>query len=146
MRWDTFHVLGISSPHNCSSLYAPPPASSRIRYGSSQLAENFPSFFLALLAILQTMSPVANDLGHRFTLYFQVARCLTAKLRIWAFSTNLDWRSRWVVIFWWFLNGSYSSRCRDGSPISTGIMASVPYTRLNGDSLVDDWGGTPVGL
>ena len=36
------------------------------------------------------------------------------------------------------LVGSYSSQRRDGSPISTGIMASAPYTSLNGDSFVAD--------
>ena len=89
-----FHVFGISLPDNCSSLYAPPPTSSRIRYRPSQLAENSPSFFLALLAIIQTKSPLANDRGHKFTLYFLAALCLAAKLRIWALSLNSDRRSR----------------------------------------------------
>jgi len=65
---------------------------------------------------------------------------LQTKLRIWAFSLSLDRRSRWVAMFWWFWAESYSSRRRDGSPISMGIMASTPYTRLNGDSFVVDWG------
>jgi len=45
-------------------------------------------------------------------------------------------------MFWWFCSGSYSSRRRDGSPISIGIMASASYTRLKGDSFVADWGYT----
>jgi len=97
-----------------------------MRYGPSQLAENLPSFFLALLAILQTKSLIANDRGHRFALYFLAALCLAASLRIWAFSLSSGKRSRWVAMFWWLWVGSYSSRCRDGSPISTGIMASAP--------------------
>jgi len=56
-----------------------------MQYGLSQLAENLPSLFLALLAILHTKSPIANDRGHRFALYFMAALCLAAKLRIWAF-------------------------------------------------------------
>jgi len=94
-----FHVLGISSSDNCSSLYAHPSASSCIRYGPSQLAENLPSFFLALLAILQTKSPLANDLGCRFALYFLVALYLAARLCIWAFSLNSGRRSRLVLMF-----------------------------------------------
>ena len=38
---------------------------------------------------------------------------------------------------------NYESCCScrmDGFPISTSIMASVPYTRLHGVSWVDDWG------
>ena len=93
-------MLGISSPDNCSSLYAPPPASSRIRYGPSQLVENLSSFFLALLPILQTKFPLTNDLGHKFALYLMIALCLAAKLHIWALSLNSDRRSRWVLMFW----------------------------------------------
>ena len=75
-------MLGISSPDSFSSQYAPLLASSRIRYESSQFAGNLPSFFLALLAILQTKSPFANDLRHKLALYFLAALCLAAKLRI----------------------------------------------------------------
>jgi len=82
LRWDTIHVFGISSPDNCFRQYAPPTASSRIRCGLSQFAENLPSFFLALLAILQNKSPVADDLEHRLALYFLAALRLAAKLRI----------------------------------------------------------------
>jgi len=39
-----------------------------------------------------------------------------------------------------FCSGSYSSHRRDGSSISTGIIASAPYTRLKRDSFVADWG------
>ena len=99
MRWDTFHVLGISSLDNCSSLYAPPPTSLCIWYWPSQLAENLSSFFLALLTILQTKYPLENNLGCRFALYFLVALCLAARLRIWAFSLNLGRRSRWCSCF-----------------------------------------------
>jgi len=73
--------------------------SSRMRYGPSQLAENLSSFFLALLTILHTKSPIVNDRGHRFALYFLVARRLTAKLRIWAFSLSSGRRSRCVAMF-----------------------------------------------
>jgi len=72
---------------------------SRMRYGPSQLAENLPSFFLALLAILHTKSPFMNDLGHRFALYFLAALCLAAKLRICAFFLSSGRRSRWVAMF-----------------------------------------------
>jgi len=87
-------VLGISFPDKCFRRYAPPPASSCMRYGPSQLAENLPSFFLALLAILHTKSPLTNNRGHRFALYFLAALCLAAKLRIWAFSLSSGRRSR----------------------------------------------------
>jgi len=97
-----------------------------MRYGPSQLAKNLPSFFLALLAILHTKSLMANDRGHRFALYFLAARCLAAKFRIWAFSLSSGRRSRCKAMFGWLWVGSYSSRHRDGSPISTGIMASAP--------------------
>ena len=63
-------------------------------YGPSQLAENLPSFFLALLAILHTKSPLMNDRGHRFALYFLAAIRLAAKLRIWAFSLSSGRRLR----------------------------------------------------
>jgi len=97
-----------------------------MRYGSSQLAENLPSFFLALLAILHTRSPTTNDRGCRFALYFLVAHCLAARLRIWAFSLSSGRRLRCKAMFWWLWVGSYSSRRRDGLPISTSIMASAP--------------------
>jgi len=69
---------------------------------------------------------MANDRGHRFALYFLAARCLATKLHIWAFSLSSGRRSRSMAMFWWLWVGSYSSRRRDGSPISTGIMASAP--------------------
>ena len=84
--------------------------------------------------------PLANDLGQKFALYFLAVICLAAKLRIWALSFNSDRKSRWVLMFWRFWTGSYNSRRSDGSPISTGIMASAPYTRLKGDLFVADWG------
>ena len=96
-----------------------------MRYGPSQLAENLPSFFLALLAILHTKSSITNDHGHKFVLYFLAALCLAARLRIWAFSLSSGRRSRCKAMFWWLWVGSYSSRRMDGSPISTGIVASA---------------------
>jgi len=93
-------VLGISSPDNCSRQYAPPPASSRMQYGPSKLAENLPSFFLALLAILHTRSLMTNDRGRRFALYLLAARRLATKLCIWAFSLSSGRRSRCRAMFW----------------------------------------------
>jgi len=69
---------------------------------------------------------MANDHGHRFALYFLAARCLAAKLHIWAFSLSSGRRSRCMAMFWWLWVGSYSSRHTDDSPISIGIMASSP--------------------
>jgi len=43
-----------------------------------------------------------------------------------------------VHIFWWFCSELYSCRCINGSPISTGIMASTLYIKLKGDSFVVD--------
>jgi len=97
-----------------------------MRYGPSQLGENLPSFFLALLAILHTRASMTNDRGCRFALYFLAAHCLAARLRIWAFSQSSGRRSKCKAMFWWLWVGSYSSRRRDGSPISTGIIASAP--------------------
>jgi len=77
---------------------------------------------------------------HKFALYLLAALCLTAMLWICALSLNSGSRSRWVHIFWWFWSGLYSSRRRDGSPISIGIMVFALYTRLKGDSFVADWG------
>jgi len=86
-----------------------------MRCGPSQLAENLSSFFLALLAILHTKSPMANDRGHRFALYFLAARCFAAKLRIWAFSLSSGRRSRCMTMFWWLWVGR--GVCQNGSHV-----------------------------
>ena len=69
-----------------------------------------------------------------------VALCFTAIFRICAFSRNLVNKSRWVHKFCSFWSWFYTCWCKEGSPISTGIISSAPWTKLKGDSLVADWG------
>ena len=135
-----FHVFSISSPDYCSHLQALTHESSRIRYGPSKLAENLPSFFLALLVILHTMSPLTKDRGQNFELYFLATLYFVAMFLICTFSRSSVSNSRLAHRFCWFLSQSYTCLRKDCSSISTGIIASAPYTKLKGDSLVADQG------
>jgi len=93
---------------------------SAIRNRPSQLLENLSPYLRVSLRIRQT-----KFLGLTFELYLLVARILPAFPLILALSLNSLMRS------------STTSKlfCRsEGSPISTGIIASVPYVRLYGVS------------
>ena len=96
----------------------------------SQLDENFPSFFLASLRILQTRSPFWKHLGRTFVLYRLEARALQAASRILLLSQNSLTKSRLTARLSSFRVRSNICRLMVGSATSTGIMASVPYVRL----------------
>jgi len=121
----TFHILGTILPNKNYKCYSPPSPTSRTRNSPSQFDENLLSDFLASLHILQTRSPLCNLLGRTFVLYLLDARSLHAASQILLSSRSSLMRSSPTARLSWL-----SCRLVDGSPTSTGIVASVPYVRL----------------
>jgi len=79
-------VLGSGSPESFFRRYAPLSTSFSIRNGPSQFGENLPSCFRALLAILQTRSPLWRERGLSLELYLLAALNLVARPWMRAFS------------------------------------------------------------
>jgi len=133
-------VLGSGSPDSFSKRYALLPISLSTRNGPSQLGENLPLCLRALLAILQTRSPLWKDRGFSLELYLLAALNLAAKSRIPAFSLISYRRSRCVLMQSVFNCVSWCCCRIKGSPTSTGMTALIPYTSVYCVSRVEDWG------
>jgi len=125
-KCEMFQVLGSGSPESFSRRYAPLPTSFSIRNGPSQFGENLPSCFRALLVILQTKSPLWRERGLSLELYLLAALNLVARSWMRAFSRASYRRSRCVFIQSLLVWSLCCCWRRDGWPISTGIIASVP--------------------
>ena len=102
--------------------------------------ENFPSFFLASLRILQMRSPFWKLIGQTFVLYRLDAQILQAASRIQLLSRNSLTKSRLTTRYFSFRVRSNICLHMVGLPNSTGIMASAPYVKLYGVSSVVVWG------
>lgn len=99
-----------------------------------------PSFFLILLAILHTKFPTLNALSCKFELYLLEILSSVVPSLILAFSLLLTFKLRLVARQSWLISSSYCWRHKNNSLISTGIIASVSYTKLKRVSLVVGWG------
>jgi len=78
-----------------------------------------------------------NACGWSLELCFLAALCLAAMFLICAFSRNSTTKSSLMCKLSSLSFLLKFSRLREGSRISTGIMASAPYTKLNEDSFMD---------
>lgn len=133
-----FQVLRRGFPLGRERRYAPFCRSSAILKGSSHLAANFPwgSILRACPIFLHTRSPSWKFRGCTFVLYF----LYTIRLQAFAWRMARSLRSSNVSSS--ILNSpslTYKSsiyRLKEGSPHSTGNMASMSYVKLNGDFVV----------
>ena len=108
-------------------------------YGPSQLGWNFPSAGLAVFSktLLKTNSPGRNVHGFTCRLCKFVSLCWYDAIRITATSQSLSVVSRSLAPASAFSFSGISIGTM-GIPIYVGMMASIPYVRVNDD--------TPVGF
>jgi len=134
--------MGGRASFSSSSLYAPLWRLSVTLKGPSQFRANLPFCRLrrAVPTFLHTKSPFRNARSRTRVLYWRAALSLAASSRILASSRTSCIKSRLARRL---LSLFCSSKCvlrHEGSPSSTGIIASVPYVRRYGVSFVEDWG------
>ena len=133
-----FQVRGIAPPTNVSSLYAPFPRATVTLKGQVHLGDNF-FFNWYGWAFRITRSATWNCRGLNLKLYLYSTLFFKASALILASSLTSSSRSRFTYLS--SLDSSTTKFWKRGefSWISTGIIASEPYTKLKGVSLVVDW-------